>query len=314
MARRTSAICASATGSTKSCIACHTDKRALFLFEHAAGRESCVSCHDPHGSNNHAMLVARTPMLAQRCHIGTRRPSTIYDGAAIQARSIRIIGRGVVNCHQNIHGSNPSGQALVRIGGAHETAIKCSRRHPPHSAGICIRAGRSGNTGGGGRQYRPRRRCRLGPRATGGLCDVGRFQTFGDPTSGPTLNGLRYERDRETWAFSRFDNVGYRDQRYQASFDKFGKVKASFDWNQIPTWYSGVSTGCRRFGLQDNNLRSITFGVDLAPRDTVMFGGSYAFENYSTLQRSRQATPARSSTIRPATGRPTWTKTSIHGH
>lgn len=82
----------------------------------------------------------------------------------------------------------------------------------------------------------------FGVRVTGGLGDVGRFQTFGDPTSGPTLNRLRYERDRETWAFSaRFDNVGYRDQRYQASFDKFGKVKASFDWNQIPTWYSGVS-------------------------------------------------------------------------
>jgi MtrB/PioB family decaheme-associated outer membrane protein len=82
----------------------------------------------------------------------------------------------------------------------------------------------------------------FGLRVTGGLGDVGRFQTFGDPTSGPTLNRLRYERDRETWAFSaRFDNVGYRDQRYQAAFDKFGKVKASFDWNQIPTWYSGVS-------------------------------------------------------------------------
>jgi MtrB/PioB family decaheme-associated outer membrane protein len=82
----------------------------------------------------------------------------------------------------------------------------------------------------------------FGVRVTGGLGDVGRFQTFGDPTSGPTLNRLRYERDRETWAFSaRFDNVGYRDQRYQASFDKFGRVKASFDWNQIPTWYSGVS-------------------------------------------------------------------------
>jgi DmsE family decaheme c-type cytochrome len=99
----------------ESCISCHTDKRGPFLFEHAAGRESCVSCHDPHGSNNHAMLVARTPMLCQRCHIGTRHPSTIYDGAAVQARSNRIIGRGCVNCHQNIHGSNhPSGQALVR--------------------------------------------------------------------------------------------------------------------------------------------------------------------------------------------------------
>jgi MtrB/PioB family decaheme-associated outer membrane protein len=82
----------------------------------------------------------------------------------------------------------------------------------------------------------------FGARITGGQGDVGRFQTFRDPTSGPTLNRLRYERDRETWAFSaRFDNVGYRDQRYQASFDRFGKVKASFDWNQIPTWYSGVS-------------------------------------------------------------------------
>ena len=99
----------------ESCISCHTDKRGPFLFEHAAGRESCVSCHDPHGSNNHAMLVARTPMLCQRCHIGTRHPSTIYDNNAVQARSNRIIGRACVNCHQNIHGSNhPSGQTLVR--------------------------------------------------------------------------------------------------------------------------------------------------------------------------------------------------------
>ncbi|HVG54026.1 MAG TPA: DmsE family decaheme c-type cytochrome [Vicinamibacterales bacterium] len=99
----------------ESCLYCHTEKRGPFLFEHAAGRESCVSCHDPHGTNTHAMLVARPPMLCQRCHIGTRHPSTIYDNTAVQARSNRIIGRSCVNCHQNIHGSNhPSGQTLVR--------------------------------------------------------------------------------------------------------------------------------------------------------------------------------------------------------
>ena len=82
----------------------------------------------------------------------------------------------------------------------------------------------------------------FGVRVSGGLGDVGRLQTFWDPTSGPTLNRLDYARDRETWMFrARLDNVGYRDQRYQAAFDKFGTVKASFDWNQIPTWYSGVS-------------------------------------------------------------------------
>src|SRR5262245_3508702 len=99
----------------ESCVSCHTEKRGPFLFEHAAGRESCVSCHDPHGSSNGHMLVARVPMLCQRCHIGTRHPSTIYDGAAVQSRSNRIIGRACINCHQQIHGSNhPSAQSLTR--------------------------------------------------------------------------------------------------------------------------------------------------------------------------------------------------------
>lgn len=99
----------------ESCVSCHSEKRGPFLFEHAAGRESCVSCHDPHGSSNERMLVAKLPMLCQRCHIGTRHPSTIYDGAALAARSNRLIGRGCVQCHSNIHGSNhPSGGTFLR--------------------------------------------------------------------------------------------------------------------------------------------------------------------------------------------------------
>lgn len=99
----------------ESCISCHAEKRGPFLFEHAAGRENCVSCHDPHGSSNDRMLVARMPMLCQRCHIGTRHPSTIYDNAAVRAGSNRIIGRSCLNCHQQIHGSNhPSGQSFAR--------------------------------------------------------------------------------------------------------------------------------------------------------------------------------------------------------
>lgn len=82
----------------------------------------------------------------------------------------------------------------------------------------------------------------FGVRLSGGLGDVGRFQTFRDPTSGPTLNRLRYTRDRDAWAFNaEFDNVGYRDQRYLATFDRFGRLRASFEWDQVPTWYSGVS-------------------------------------------------------------------------
>jgi DmsE family decaheme c-type cytochrome len=99
----------------ETCVSCHTEKRGPFLWDHAPVREACNTCHDPHGSNNDRMLVAKLPMLCQRCHIGTRHPSTIYDGAQLNARSNRLIGRGCVNCHAQIHGSNsPAGNAFLR--------------------------------------------------------------------------------------------------------------------------------------------------------------------------------------------------------
>jgi hypothetical protein len=60
------------------------------------------------------MLVAKLPMLCQRCHIGTRHPSTIYDNTVVTS-SNRLFNRGCVNCHQNIHGSNhPAGSTFLR--------------------------------------------------------------------------------------------------------------------------------------------------------------------------------------------------------
>ena len=99
----------------ETCVSCHAEKRGPFLWDHAPVREACNTCHDPHGSNNDRMLVAKLPMLCQRCHIGTRHPSTIYDRAQLAARSNRLIGRGCVNCHAQIHGSNsPAGNAFLR--------------------------------------------------------------------------------------------------------------------------------------------------------------------------------------------------------
>jgi DmsE family decaheme c-type cytochrome len=98
-----------------TCVSCHAEKRGPFLWDHAPVREACNTCHDPHGSNNDRLLVAKLPMLCQRCHIGTRHPSTIYDGAQLIARSNRLIGRGCVNCHSQIHGSNsPAGNDFLR--------------------------------------------------------------------------------------------------------------------------------------------------------------------------------------------------------
>ncbi len=105
------------TGNTinESCASCHTEKRGPFLWEHTAGKENCASCHDPHGSNNDRMLVAKAPMLCQRCHVSSRHPATIYDGAQLNAASNRMVGRSCVNCHSQIHGSNhPAGNFFLR--------------------------------------------------------------------------------------------------------------------------------------------------------------------------------------------------------
>ena len=76
--------------------------------------QACVTCHDPHGSNNERMLVSRAPIICQRCHVHTRHPSTIYDAGAI-GTSARVYARSCVTCHTAIHGSNhPSGQRLMR--------------------------------------------------------------------------------------------------------------------------------------------------------------------------------------------------------
>jgi len=99
----------------EACASCHTEKRGPFLWEHAAGRENCASCHDPHGSNNDRMLVAKVPMLCQRCHVSSRHPATIYDATQLANGSNRVVGRACVNCHAQIHGSNhPAGAQFLR--------------------------------------------------------------------------------------------------------------------------------------------------------------------------------------------------------
>jgi DmsE family decaheme c-type cytochrome len=100
----------------ESCATCHAEKRGPFLFEHAVGRENCVTCHDPHGSNNDRMLVSKVPMLCQRCHNHSRHPATIYDQVQVNNKSNRIAGRGCLNCHSMVHGSNhpTSGKYFMR--------------------------------------------------------------------------------------------------------------------------------------------------------------------------------------------------------
>jgi len=44
-------------------------------------------------------------------------------------------------------------------------------------------------------------------------------------------------------------------------------------------------------GLQDNDVRTFSIGVDATRKDTLVLGTEYSFEHYGTLQHSRQANP-----------------------
>jgi DmsE family decaheme c-type cytochrome len=101
----------------EACTTCHAEKRGPYLWEHAPVSNSCVTCHDPHGSSNDRMLVAKAPFLCQRCHVTSRHPPTVYDGFVLNnsQNANKIYGKGCVNCHQQIHGSNhPNGQMFLR--------------------------------------------------------------------------------------------------------------------------------------------------------------------------------------------------------
>lgn len=81
----------------------------------------------------------------------------------------------------------------------------------------------------------------LGYRATmfGENSDRARFQRFSDFRSGPTVDLLRFVKRNELYAF-RFngDRIGYRDQSFSGSYNRFGTFKALMRFDQIPLFYS----------------------------------------------------------------------------
>jgi DmsE family decaheme c-type cytochrome len=95
-----------------TCYTCHMEKRGPFVHNHEPVNEDCTICHNPHGTTAENLLKARPPFLCQQCH-------TPHGGAVAQLTNqstppatlgrtgVNITqGRGCVNCHTQVHGSN----------------------------------------------------------------------------------------------------------------------------------------------------------------------------------------------------------------
>ena len=110
---------------TETCFTCHAEKRGPFLWEHQPVTEDCANCHTPHGSNISPLLKSRAPFLCQECHDGPHNSKTPYGALsggfqAVPPGSVAVpnenaAGRGCINCHSMVHGSNhPAGALLHR--------------------------------------------------------------------------------------------------------------------------------------------------------------------------------------------------------
>jgi DmsE family decaheme c-type cytochrome len=105
----------------ETCFQCHAEKRGPFVHEHEPVTEDCTLCHNPHGTVADSMLKVRPPFLCHQCHTphggnvaqlaGQNQTNPAYGPLLSPTTSgksgINITqGRGCLNCHTLIHGSN----------------------------------------------------------------------------------------------------------------------------------------------------------------------------------------------------------------
>ena len=97
-------------GLDQSCSQCHREQTKPHVFVHEALREGCTACHQPHGSVNDKLLLARDNNLCLRCHAQIANPSAAAGTVSIGALNhTAYLSRGTcwtAGCHTAVHGSN----------------------------------------------------------------------------------------------------------------------------------------------------------------------------------------------------------------
>jgi predicted CXXCH cytochrome family protein len=105
---------AALAASTETCLRCHTQQAGPYTYEHGAIREEgCLACHNPHGTVNDKMLVARDANLCLRCHLAQLTPGFNLGGYKPGATHANAVGSRLsegacwsAGCHEDVHGSN----------------------------------------------------------------------------------------------------------------------------------------------------------------------------------------------------------------
>ncbi|HXW07598.1 MAG TPA: MtrB/PioB family outer membrane beta-barrel protein [Vicinamibacterales bacterium] len=103
----------------------------------------------------------------------------------------------------------------------------------------------------------------FGFRADSTKGDAARYYRFKDWREGAFLDAFKFEKETEVNLFrAEANNVGYRDQRYFAGFESIGRLKAVFEWNQVPLYMTDVARSL--YTDQGNGVLSIDDSVQAA--------------------------------------------------
>lgn len=131
--------------------------------------------------------------------------------------------------------------------------------------------------------------------------DEARYFRFRDLRGGPFLDGLHFTRQTERNLLrAEASNVGYRDQRFFGQFERIGRLRATFEWNQIPlnlsrdaqTLYTDQGNGV--LAIEDSIQQSLqartttianVFSQQLHPYDLRSQRDTAAFNLRYTLNR-----------------------------
>jgi predicted CXXCH cytochrome family protein len=90
----------------ETCTECHTAQKGPFIYQHNAMLEGCTACHNPHGSVNDKMLIARDDNLCLRCHLEVAGTGQIVVGGEDHASRLQRGTCWSAGCHEAVHGSN----------------------------------------------------------------------------------------------------------------------------------------------------------------------------------------------------------------
>jgi MtrB/PioB family decaheme-associated outer membrane protein len=114
--------------------------------------------------------------------------------------------------------------------------------------------------------------------------DEARYQRYQDVRNGATVDKLRWGKTTDRYLFNvEADHLGYRDQRFAGSYNNYGKLKAAFEWNQVPLYFSQTTqslyTGSGGSASIDDNVQLALQNKTVSLVNAVQLGSVFDLRN-----------------------------------